>query len=243
LTKINRAAVCGVILCAMKAADIMVTQVVTVAPDAPVREVAKLMVERRISGLPVVDAGGKVLGVVSEGDLIRRPELGTDEQPSSWLRIFLSADDRARDFVKTHGLRAHDVMTKPAICVTPDATLAEVVRLLERHRVKRLPVAQDGKLVGLLTRTDMLRALLARQALPEIDVPRADGEIRQRAMAVLDGAEWGGSAIVNVQVVKGVAHVWGAVDSDDQRRALRVALESVPGVSAVEAHLVRRLPG
>jgi CBS domain-containing protein len=227
----------------MKASDIMVTQVVAVAPDAPVREVAKLMVERRISGLPVVDGGGKVLGVVSEGDLIRRPELGTDEQPSAWLRVFLSADDRARDFVKTHGLRARDVMTAPAISVTPDATLGEVVRVMERHHIKRLPVVKDGKLAGLLTRTDMLRALLARQALPEAGVPHSDGEIRGRVMQALEGADWGGSAIVNVQVVEGVAHLWGAVDSDDQRRALRLAVESVPGVKGVEEHLARAMPG
>lgn len=227
----------------MKASDIMVTQVVTVAPDAPVREVAKLMVERRISGLPVVDGGGKVVGVVSEGDLIRRPELGTDEQPSAWLRIFLSADDRARDFVKTHGLRARDVMSGPAIAVSPEATLAEVVRLLERHHIKRLPVVDHGKLVGLLTRTDMLRALLARQALPESGVPHSDGEIRTRVMAELEGANWGGSVIVNVQVVDGVAHLWGMVDSEDQRRALRLAVEAVPGVKSVEEHLARSMPG
>lgn len=227
----------------MKTADIMVNNVVSVGPDTPVREIASLMIDRRISGVPVVDAERRVLGIVSEGDLIRRPEIETERAPSAWLSLFVSADARARDFVKTHGLKARDVMAQPAVCVSPDAPLAEVVRLLERHRIKRLPVVENGKLVGVVTRTDLLRALLARQALPETEVPRADGEIRKRIMAALESADWGGSLIVNVQVVQGVAHVWGAVDSDDQRRALRVALESVPGVTAVEAHLIRRLPG
>ncbi len=226
----------------MKTADIMVTNVVSVGPDTPVREIASLMLERRISGLPVVDAERRVLGIVSEGDLIRRPEIGTDRAPSAWLSLFVSADARARDFVKTHGLKARDVMSRPAVCVAPVAPLAEVVRLLERHRVKRLPVVEHGKLAGMVTRTDLLRALHARQALPESDVPRADGEIRKRVMAALEGADWGGNLIVNVQVVQGVTHVWGAVDSEDQRRALRVAVESVPGVTVVEEHLARTMP-
>lgn len=227
----------------MKTTDIMVTNVVSVDPDTPVREIASLMIERRISGLPVVDAQRHVVGIVSEGDLIRRPEIETDRAPSAWLSLFLSADARARDFVKTHGLKARDVMAQPAVCVSPDAPLADVVRLLERHRIKRLPVVDHGKLVGLVTRTDLLRALLARQALPLTGVPRGDGEIRKRVQTVLDGADWGGSVIVNVQVVQGVAHLWGAVDSDDQRRALRLAVESVPGVTAVEEHLARSMPG
>lgn len=227
----------------MKTADIMVTNVVSVGPDTPVREIASLMLERRISGVPVVDANRHVVGIVSEGDLIRRPEIDTERKPSAWIGLFLSADERARDFVKTHGLKARDVMTQPAVCVAQDAPLADVVRLLERHHIKRLPVLDHGKLVGLVTRTDLLRALLARQALPETGVPRADGEIRSRVMAALETADWGGSMIVNVQVVKGVAHLWGAVESDDQRRALRLAVESVPGVTAVEEHLARSMPG
>jgi CBS domain-containing protein len=227
----------------MKTADIMVTNVVSVGPDTPVREIASLMIDRRISGLPVVDAKRHVVGIVSEGDLIRRPEIDTERPPSAWLKLFLSADALARDFVKTHGLKARDVMAQPAVCVTPEAPLAEVVRLLERHRIKRLPVVDHGKLVGLVTRTDLLRALLARQALPVSGVPHADGEIRKHVMAALEDADWGGSVIVNVQVVQGVAHLWGAVDSDDQRRALRLAVESVPGVTAVEEHLSRSMPG
>ena len=227
----------------MKASDVMVTSVVTVGPAMPVRDVATLMLERHISGVPVVDAQRRVLGIVSEGDLIRRPELETDRPRSAWLNLFLSPEDRARDFVKTHGRTAGEVMSHPALCVAAQAPLAEVVKLLERHRIKRLPVLERGVLAGMLTRTDLLRAMLAHQALPETGVPHADGEIRERIMATLDSADWGGGAIVNVQVVEGVAHLWGTVDSDDERRALRVAVESVPGVKSVEQHLVRALPG
>jgi len=142
----------------MKAADIMVKDVVTAGPEASVRELATIMLERRISGMPVVDGGGRVLGIVSEGDLIRRPEIETDRVKTGWLHLFLSDEQRARDFVKSHGRKAREVMTQPAICVAPDTPLAEIVRLMERHRIKRLMVVDQGKLAGLVTRADLLRA-------------------------------------------------------------------------------------
>ena len=128
----------------MKAGDIMVKDVLSVRPETPVREVALLMLERRISGVPVVDGEQHVLGIVSEGDLIRRPEIETDHAPKRWLGVFLSDEERARDFVKSHGRKAREVMTQPAICVALDTPLVEVVRLMERHRVKRLPVVEHG---------------------------------------------------------------------------------------------------
>ncbi len=226
---------------AMKAADIMVTNVVSVGPDASVREIASLMLERRISGVPVIDASGRVLGIVSEGDLIRRPELGTDKSATGWLSVFLSEDESARDFIKTHGLKAHEVMSHPAICVAPEAPLADVVRLLERHRVKRLPVVAHGKLTGLVTRADLLRALVARQAIPP--VAPGDREIRDRIEAILRSEEWASSAFVNVQVSEGVVHLWGAVNSIEQREALVLAVRGTPGVREVQQHLSRTLAG
>jgi len=226
---------------AMKAADIMVTNVVSVGPDASVREIASLMLERRISGVPVIDASGRVLGIVSEGDLIRRPELGTDKGATGWLSVFLSEDERARDFIKTHGLKAHEVMSHPAICVAPEAPLADVVRLLERHRVKRLPVVAHGKLTGLVTRADLLRALVTRQAIPP--VAPGDREIRDRIEAILRSEEWASSAFVNVQVSEGVVHLWGAVNSIEQREALVLAVRGTPGVREVQQHLSRTLAG
>jgi len=225
----------------MKAADIMVKDVVTTGPEASVQELATLMLERRISGLPVVDGGGRLLGIVSEGDLIRRPEIDTDRVKLGWLRLLLSDEARARDFVKSHGRKAREVMTQPAISVATDAPLAEVVRLMARHRIKRLPVVDKGRLVGLVTRTDLLRAVAARQAVAPADVK--DEELRARIDAMLREEDWAASAVVYVQVEKGVAQLWGTVESQEQREALILAVRGVPGVKDVQPHLGRVLPG
>jgi CBS domain-containing protein len=226
----------------MKAADIMVKDVVTVGPEAPVMDVAALMLERRISGLPVVDGGGRVLGIVSEGDLIRRPEIDTDRVKLGWLRLLLTDDEaRARDFVKHHGRTAREVMTKPAHSVPPETPLGEVVQLMERHHVKRLPVIERGKLVGLVTRTDLLRALVSRPAAAPVALK--DEELRARIDAMLREEDWASSATVHVQVENGVALLWGTVESKEQREALIVAVRGVPGVKDVQPHLGRALPG
>jgi len=225
----------------MKAADIMVKDVVTAGPEASVRELATIMLERRISGMPVVDGGGRLLGIVSEGDLIRRPEIDTDRVKLGWLRLLLSDEARARDFVKSHGRKAREVMTQPAISVTADAPLAEVVRLMERHRIKRLPVVEKGKLVGLVTRADLLRAFVARQA--EAPAAQSDEQLRARIIAMLRHEDWATSAYVHVQVEGGVAQLWGTVESEEQREALIVAVRGVPGVKQVRPHLGRALAG
>lgn len=225
----------------MNAGEIMTKDVISVAPETPVREIAAMMLERRISGVPVVDAGGRVLGIVSEGDLIRRPELETDRARTGWLGLFLSEEDRARDFVKSHGRVAREVMTKPATCVAPDTPLDEVVRLMERLRVKRLPVVKNGKLAGLVTRTDLLRAMVSRPAAAP--AASSDQEVRDRIDAMLRHEDWASSAFVNVQVENGVAHLWGTVESASQRQALILAVSGVPGVKDVQPHLGRSMPG
>ncbi len=225
----------------MNAADIMVKDVVTVGPDAPVMDIAALMLERHISGLPVVDGNGRVLGIVSEGDLIRRPEIETDRVKLGWLRLLVSDEARARDFVKHHGRTAREVMTQPALSVAVDTPLAEVVRLMERHRVKRLPVVERGKLAGLVTRTDLLRALVSRKSPPAAELK--DEELRARIDAMLRREDWASSAMVHVQVENGVAQLWGTVESKEQREALLVAVRGVPGVKDVQPHLGRALPG
>lgn len=225
----------------MNAAEIMTKDVISVGPETPVRDIAAMMLERRISGVPVVDAGGRVLGIVSEGDLIRRPELETDRARTGWLGLFLSEEDRARDFVKSHGRVAREVMTKPATCVGPETPLDEVVRLMERLRVKRLPVVKNGKLAGLVTRTDLLRAMVSRQTAAP--VASSDQQVRDRINAMLRHEDWATSAFVNVQVESGVAHLWGTVESAAQREALILAVRGVPGVNDVQPHLGRAMPG
>jgi len=225
----------------MKAGDIMVKDVLAVGPETPVREVALLMLERRISGVPVVDADRRVLGIVSEGDLIRRPEIETDHAPKRWLGLFLSDEERARDFVKSHGRKAREVMTQPAIGVAPDTPLPEVVRLMERHRIKRLMVVDHGKLAGLVTRADMLRAMVAYQDISP--AASSDRDLRERIDSILRGEDWAASAYVNVTVENGVAHLWGTVESASQREALILAVRSVPGVTGVQPHLGRTMAG
>lgn len=225
----------------MNVGDIMVRDVVAVGPETAVREVATLMLERRISGVPVVDAERRVLGIVSEGDLIRRPEIETDHARRGWLGIFVSAEDRARDFVKSHGRKAGEIMTRPAICVAPGTPLTEVVRLMERSRVKRLVVVEDGKLAGLVTRADLVRALVAHR-----DVALAassDKAVCERIEQMLRDEDWADGAYVHVLVEKAVAHLWGTVESAAQREALIVAVRGVPGVKDVAPHLGRSMPG
>jgi len=225
----------------MKSADIMVKEVITAGPEDLVREVAAKMLERHISGIPVVDGGGRVLGIVSEGDLIRRPEIETEGPKRGWLRLFLSDETRARNFVKSHGRLAREVMTQPAISVAPDTPLSEVVRLMERHRVKRLPVVERGKLIGLVTRTDLLRALVARQAVAP--AAQSDEEVRARIVSMLREEDFAATAVVYVQVEKGVVQLWGTVESEEQREALLVAVRGTPGVKGVQPHLGHVLPG
>jgi CBS domain-containing protein len=225
----------------MNVGDIMVRDVVAVGPETAVREVATLMLERRISGVPVVDAERRVLGIVSEGDLIRRPEIETDHARTGWLGIFVSAEDRARDFVKSHGRKAGEIMTRPAICVSRGTPLTEVVRLMERSRVKRLVVVEDGKLAGLVTRADLVRALVAHHDVA-LDAP-SDKAVCERIEQMLRDEDWADGAYVHVQVEQAVAHLWGTVESAAQREALIIAVRGVPGVKDVAPHLGRSMPG
>jgi len=228
----------------MKASDVMTSTVMTVAPETPVPEIAQLMLERRVSGLAVVDAKGAIVGVVSEGDLIRRPEIETDKRRSWWLRILTSDEDLARSYMKTHGLHAQDIMSRPAVTVSPSADLAEVVRTLEVKRIKRVFVVDKGRLAGVITRADLLRALHAREELAAKAVPSSDQEIRDRILnAIKDQEDWASGTVLNVQVTGGVAHIWGQVEYESQRKALLLLVEGIPGVKSVEPHLVHRLPG
>lgn len=221
----------------------MTPGVITVTPDAKVPDIAELLLARRISAVAVVDPGGKVLGVVSESDLIRRPELGTEGPRSRWLQFLLSPEDREHDFVKTHGLRAREVMTSPAVGVAPDASLADIVALMGRRSIKRVLVLDGGRLAGIVTRTDLLRALHARKALATESVPPDDQALRGTILRELAQADWAVEAIVNVQVANGHVELWGAIDSEEQRRAIRVAVEGIPGVRGITEHYAHARPG
>ncbi len=220
----------------------MSTKVVTVSPSTSVRDIAALMIEKHVSGLPVLNDNGTLVGMVSEGDLLRRPEIGTEKHRRRWVSFFTGADEQAREFTKSHALRAGDVMTEQVIHVSEETPLGDVVGLMEKHNIKRLPVLSDGKLVGIVSRVDLLRALATRQAEPMPPLAETDATIRAAMNDVLKNEEWAMSAMVNVIASDGVVHLWGVIDSKDQRHALRVAAENIPGVTGVEDHLGFSLP-
>ena len=214
----------------MQASDIMTISVETVRPETPISEIAGRLLARHVSAVPVVDEGGQVVGIVSEGDLMRRPETGTERAPSWWLRIIDPGDGLAREYVKFHGVHARDVMTRSVVTVDEGASLEEIAELLESNRIKRVPVLRDGKLAGIVSRADLLRGLAAsgtgKQA--STDDSKARSAIIESARDAGVDMEFG-----SVVVVDGVASVWGLVETGAQKNALRVAAESAPGISHV----------
>ncbi len=223
----------------------MTSPLITVTPETPVSEVAQLLLENRISAVPVLDAGGKIVGIVSESDLLRRADAQTERRRSPWLELLLDRNVIAADFVKTHGVRARDVMTHDVVTVTPDTELGEIAALLERRRIKRVPVVEGGKVIGIVSRANLLYGLVAHPggARPA-EVQAQDSDIRSRLNAVLDDIHGVDLRRINVVVKDGAVFLWGTVKSDNQRRALIVAAESVPGVLRVEDKLHRdRFPG
>ena len=218
----------------MQARDVMTGTVVTVRPETPVREIARLLLEHRVSAVPVTDAAGTLLGIVSEGDLMRRAETGTERPSSWWLSLLSSPEDEALAFVKSHGGRAEDVMTRDLVTVADDTPLEEVAAVLERRRIKRVPVLHAGRLAGILSRADLLRGLVARQLAP---AATADDRTLKAAVEAKLRDAGVRPAFVSVLVTDGVVQLWGAVSSEAERRAAKVAAEEVPGVRGVRSEV------
>jgi CBS domain-containing protein len=227
----------------MRAMDVMTTNVITVGPNTSVQEVATLLSERGISGVPVVDAQDRVVGIVSEGDLLHRVETGTERRVqrrrSWWLDRIGSDEDLARDYVKSHGRTVKDVMTREVISVTDTTELADIATLLETKGIKRVPVVRDGKLVGIVSRANLVRALAAAGAQMTTEAAGDDRTIRAKLLAELKGQEWVHAWAADIIVRDGVVHLWCSDDRpEEERQALRVAAENIPGVRGVEAHIV-----
>jgi CBS domain-containing protein len=218
----------------MKAKDIMTTAVVSVRPDTDIREIARLLLDRRISGVPVVEEGGKLVGIVSEGDLMRRPETGSERTPSWWLDMFASPEDSAWEFVKSHGRRAKDVMTANVITVAEDAGLAKIATILEHNRIKRVPVVRDGEIVGIVSRANLLQGLAAARAE---EAAAGDDAIRATILKRIRDETGVRDGWLNATVASGVVHLWGGVRSEAERQAVRVVADNVPGVRAIEDHM------
>ena len=220
----------------MKASDVMTRDVITVERETSVADVIRLMLENNVSGLPVLD-DGKVVGILTEGDLLRRSETGTEKQRPRWLEILMGPGRMAGEYVRTHGRKVEAIMTTDLISVTGDTPLDEVVGLMERRRIKRVPVIEGDALIGIVSRLDLLRALL-RTIEAEHSEIRGDDEIREQILAELAKAAWVPRDGLSISVKDGVVDLNGVILEEKEREALRVVAENVPGVKAVEDHLV-----
>jgi len=219
----------------MRAHQIMTRSVITIAPDATILEAAKTMLQHHVSGLPVVDAAGKLVGVVSEGDFIRRSEIGTQRKRGRWLKFLLGAGATATDYVRENGRKVSEVMTVEPITVGEGATLEDIVNTMETNHVKRLPVIENGKLVGIVSRANLLQAVagLAR----DVPDPTADDDhIRRRVIAVIEKNDWSPFGL-NVIVRDGIVHLSGVITDEGSRQAAMVAAQNVAGVQKVHDHL------
>ena len=222
----------------MNVADVMTQKAITVTPETTIAEAARLLVQHRISGLPVVDPGGAVVGVFTEGDLLRRIETGTERRHSGWLEFLIAPGRLAEEYAHANARKVGDVMTTDVVAVAPQDPLAEVVRLMERHHIKRLPVIEKGRLVGIVSRANLVQALLDNLAEPAGKAAPGDAEIRERILAEIAKQPWGPRASVDVRVAAGVVELYGSITDERERTALQVLAENVAGVNAVEDHLV-----
>jgi CBS-domain-containing membrane protein len=189
----------------------------------------------------VIDAKGNLVGIVSEGDLLHRVEAQTERRRSRWLELLAANTTLASEYVKSHAKHVADVMTADVVTVPEDARLAEVARLLETRRVKRVPVVRDGKVVGIVSRSNLLQAVASGATAAAAQAPKDDRSIREAIVNELQKQKWAAPAESNIVVNDGVVHLWGFVMSEAERKALRVAAENVPGVRSVEDHLSERM--
>jgi CBS domain-containing protein len=220
----------------MEAQEVMTRDVVTVGPDATVGEIAALLVRHRISAVPVVSGDQQLIGIVSQTDLAHRSETGTEKRRKWWLEVFADPDVKAREYVKSHGLRARDIMTRFVVSVPQNESLGEVADVLDSHRIRQVPVVSKGRIVGMISRADIVRKLAETKAAAS-DARLDNGALQKAIWDQIKAQPWLRSALVNLSVQDGVVELWGAVDSSEQRQALRVLVEGVNGVRRVEDHV------
>jgi|SRR5690348_3840630 CBS domain-containing protein len=219
----------------MRVKDVMTPKVISVGVDETVVNAARLMLQHQISGLPVVDKKGELVGIVSEGDFLRRGELGTRRRRPKWLEFLLGPGKLAQEYVHASSKKIEDVMTPDPRTIDDDESLETVVDMMERHRIKRIPVTRDGRVVGIISRANLMHALasLARDVSPPAG---GDSTIRDSIMATIAKQDW--APHINVIVKDGVAELYGIVTDDRERQGLVVAAENVAGVKRVVDHLV-----
>ena len=223
----------------MHAIDVMTSKVISVDENATVPAVAKLLAERGISAVPVVDKNNRVIGMVSEGDLLHRAETGTERRRSWWLDMIASTNQLAGDYIKSHSGKVKDVMSRSVLSVTETTPVADIALLLETNRIKRVPVVRDGKLVGIVSRANLVQALAMTIDQSPSGAEAEDRTIREKLLAELKAQKWAEVSSANVIVKDGVVHLWSSYLSEQEKRALVVAAENIPGVRRVEDHMRR----
>jgi CBS-domain-containing membrane protein len=223
----------------MKAADVMNHDVITVKRDDDVAEAVDLLTRYDISAVPVVDDDDKVVGILSEADLIHREEIGTEKPHPWWLEAVMPASKLAGEFAKSHGRRVDEVMSHEVVTAAEDTSLGEIAMLLERHRIKRIPIVRDGKLVGIVSRSNLIQALASSQAYSETDIaPVSDRKIRLDVLDRLEHQQWTDFGERNVIVNDGIVHLWGLVGTAAEHKALLALAEEVPGVVSVSDEMI-----
>ena len=220
----------------MKASDVMTPDVISADPDATVLQAARYMIQHHISGLPVIDKTGTLVGILSEGDFLRRRETHTDRRPSRWLEFLMGPGKLAAQYTHTHGSKVSEVMTTNLHTVGEDTTLEKIVEMMERYRIKRVPVLRGKKVVGIVTRANLMHAMVSL-ARGEPKAATGDAATRQELLKELKTEKWALASMINVVVRAGVVELWGMIVDDRQRQALVVAAENVPGVKQVKDHL------
>ena len=226
----------------MKAKDIMSSRVVTVDSETPVGTIAEFLIKFHISAVPVIDDHNRVVGMVSEGDLMRRPEMGTDTRHHSWwLALLVERGDLAEEFVKSHGSKAGDIMTRDVITVDEEASIEEIAEILEKNQIKRVPVLRDGRLVGIVSRANIIQQLASGRKV-KIVVSRDDNDLRDEIEKMLNSQPWASSRTTAVTVNDGAVELWGFVGAQAERDASRVALEPISGIKSLEDHRGVRPP-
>lgn len=221
----------------MKAKDVMTSTVISVQPNATILQAARQMLQHHISGLPVITQSGEIVGILSEGDFLRRRETATERRHSRWLEFLMGPGKLAVEYAHSHGSKVAEVMTTEVHTVTEDTTLEDIVELMERRRIKRVPVMRGKEVVGMVTRSNLMRAMVSL-ARAEQKPANDDATIRETLLAEMQKESWAPAAMVNVVVRDGIVELWGVVIDERQREALKVAAENIPGVRAVKDHMV-----
>ena len=220
----------------MKVKDVMTSPVISIEPETPVLQAVRIMLQRRISGLPVIDKDGRLAGMVTEGDFLRRAETGTERRRPRWLEYLVGPGRLADEYTHSHGRKVSEIMTADPVTVTEETSLEEVVKLMEKRQIKRLPVVRGEEVVGIISRANLVHALagMAREVKP---VAAGDQGIRDRLLAELAKQPWAPVALIDVIVKDGIVDLWGTITDERERQAIIVAAENVPGVKRVNDHL------